>query len=140
MPGAGIAGDVVLLLLDQTNLAGARTLRRFLLCEFDALAFPQQLEHSTSNGAPVKEVFDSALIANEPKALVDEETRDRPGRHTRVLRSTNPWEKSQSLSQQAPRRQHSIPTRATGHMAAPQRDDELEIGASVEISQQEVKR
>jgi hypothetical protein len=82
--------EFVVLLLDQANLACARALSRFLGCEFDALAFPQQLEDGAAYSAAMEEMLDSTLIANEPKALVDEETCDGPGRHTRVLRSTNP--------------------------------------------------
>jgi hypothetical protein len=35
----------------------------------------------------VEEVFDAALIAYESKSLIDEETCNSPGRHSRVLRS-----------------------------------------------------
>ena len=35
-------------------------------------------------GAAMKKVLDTALISNEAEALVDEQTSDCPGRHSRV--------------------------------------------------------
>jgi hypothetical protein len=80
----------VVLLLDQSNFSCARPLGRFFLRELHALTLSQKLEDGSSNGAPMEEVLDPTLIADEPEPFVDEETRDGPGRHTRVLRSTNP--------------------------------------------------
>ena len=50
--------------LDQANVAGARALPESS-GELDALPFAKQLEDRTSDGASVKEVFDSALVADE---------------------------------------------------------------------------
>jgi len=70
----------------ETNVAGAGTLLRFLRSELDALAFSKQLEDGAADRAAMKEVFDSALIADKPETLVDQKPCDRTGRHTRVLR------------------------------------------------------
>lgn len=83
------------LTFDQSNFAGARTLRGIFRRELDALALAQQLEHCPANRAPMEEVLDPSFVSNEPESLVDEQTRDGPGRHTRVLRSTIPLGSSQ---------------------------------------------
>ena len=46
--------------------------------------FAQQLEHRLAYGAAMKKVLDTALISNEAEALVDEQTSDCAGRHSRV--------------------------------------------------------
>src|SRR5262245_9963579 len=66
---------------DQTNVARARTFCRLLRGELHALAFAQQLEHGATDRAPVEEVLDAAFVADEPKALVDQEASNCPGRH-----------------------------------------------------------
>jgi hypothetical protein len=38
----------------------------------------------------MKEVFDSALVADESESLVDQEPSDCPGRHAEALRSETP--------------------------------------------------
>jgi len=40
----------------------------------------------------MEEVFDAAFIANESKALVDEEASDGPGRHNRVPPMRDAWD------------------------------------------------
>src|SRR5262245_55564237 len=69
--------------LNQTNITGTRALGGLFGCELDSLALPQQLEYRASHSAPVKEVLDTALVADEPESLVDEEPCDCPGWHTR---------------------------------------------------------
>jgi hypothetical protein len=87
IPGpSGGRAHVRVLTFDQSNVASAGTLCRFLCCEFHALPLPQQFEDRAAHGAAVKEVFDAALIAYESKSLIDEETCNSPGRHSRVLR------------------------------------------------------
>jgi hypothetical protein len=71
---------------DQSNFSGPGTLAGFLWRELHALPFAEELEHRTAHRASVKEVFDSAFIADEPEALVDQKSRDRSRWHTRVLR------------------------------------------------------
>jgi hypothetical protein len=39
--------------------------------ELHTLAFAQQFEHGSSHRAAVKEVLDSALVADEPETFVD---------------------------------------------------------------------
>jgi hypothetical protein len=68
--------------LDQADIAGPRALLRVLGRELHALAVAQQLEDGAPDGAPMKEVLEAILVADEPETLVDEETCDRPGRHT----------------------------------------------------------
>jgi hypothetical protein len=74
------------LTLYKANVAGARSLLRFLRSELDALAFAKQLEDGAPDRAAMKEVFDSPFIADKPETLVDQKPCDRPGRHARVLR------------------------------------------------------
>jgi hypothetical protein len=71
---------------DQAHFTGARSLAGIFLRELHALSFPQQLEHSASDGTAVEEVFDSTFIPDEAEAFVDQKASDRPGWHTRVLR------------------------------------------------------
>lgn len=68
--------------LDQSDVAGARTLLRVLNGELDPLAFAQQLEHRSANGAAMEEVLEPILVTNEAEPLVNEETCNRPSRHT----------------------------------------------------------
>ena len=70
------------LAVDQANIASARALLRFLRGEIDPLALTQELENGAAHRAAVKEVFDSALIADESKPFVNQQTRDRAGWHT----------------------------------------------------------
>jgi hypothetical protein len=63
----------VRLAFDQSNVAGARTLGRFLSLKLHALSFAQQFEHGAADCAAVEEMFDAALIADESESLVDEE-------------------------------------------------------------------
>jgi hypothetical protein len=74
------------LTLYETNISGARSLLRFLRSELDALTFAEQLKDGAADGAAMEEVFDSSLIADKSKSLVDQEPCDRAGRHTPVLR------------------------------------------------------
>jgi|TARA_B100000959_G_scaffold286715_1_gene366717 hypothetical protein len=59
------------------DLASAGTLGRFFYNELHTLALTEQFEHSTSHRTTVEEVFDSTLIADETKAFVNEESRNR---------------------------------------------------------------
>ena len=59
------------LTVDQTNIASARTLLGFLNGKIDPLAFTQELEDSAAHRAAVEEVFDTTLIADEPKPFVN---------------------------------------------------------------------
>ena len=70
------------LAVDQANIASARALLGFLRGEVDPLALTQELENGAAHRAAVKEVFDSALIADESKPFVNQQTRDRAGWHT----------------------------------------------------------
>ena len=76
----------VSLTLDESNVAGARSLLRLLRSELNALAFTQQLKHCAPDRAAMKEMFDSPFIADKPETLVDQKPCDRAGRHARVLR------------------------------------------------------
>jgi hypothetical protein len=67
---------------DQADVTGARALRGFLGCEFDALAFSQQLEHRTTDRTAVKEVLDAAFVPDESETFVDQEASNCPGWHT----------------------------------------------------------
>jgi len=66
---------------DQTDVAGAGPFLRILWGELDTLALAQQLEHCAADGAAVEEVLDSAFVADEPEAFVDEKPCDCPGWH-----------------------------------------------------------
>src|SRR4051812_27029743 len=77
----------VTLAFDEADVAGARPFLRLFDREFHALTFAKQLEHGASHRAAVKEVLDSALVADEPKPFVDQEPCDSPGWHNRSLRS-----------------------------------------------------
>lgn len=76
------------LAFDEPNFPGSRPLGRFLGRELDALALAKQLEDGAAYRAAMEEVLDPSLVPDETEPLVDEKSRDRPGRHTRVLRST----------------------------------------------------
>jgi hypothetical protein len=69
------------LTLYKANVAGARSLLRFLRSELDALAFAQQLKYCAPDRAAMKEMLDSPFIADKPETLVDQKPCDRPGRH-----------------------------------------------------------
>jgi hypothetical protein len=56
----------------ETDISGARSLLRFLRSELHALTLAEQLENSAANGAAMKEVFDTSLIADKPETLVDQ--------------------------------------------------------------------
>jgi hypothetical protein len=70
----------------EANVAGARSLLRFLRSELDTLTLAKQLEDGAPDRAAMKEMFDPAFIADKPETLVDQKPCDRAGRHTRVLR------------------------------------------------------
>jgi ABC-type enterochelin transport system substrate-binding protein len=57
---------------DQSNVAGARTLGGIFGRELHALSFAKQFEDSAADGAAMEEMFDAALIADEPEPLVDQ--------------------------------------------------------------------
>jgi len=82
---------------DQSNVTGARALRRVLCRELHALPFAKKLEDGAPDGAAVEKVFDAALIANESEPLVDEETCDSAGRHSRVPPMRESLRQSQAL-------------------------------------------
>src|SRR5207253_1988783 len=86
---------------DQPDLAGARTFSGFFGRELHPLPLAQQLEHGAADGAAMKEVLDTALVADESEPLVDQESSDRPGWHTRVLRCTAPPGRSRRLTSRA---------------------------------------
>jgi hypothetical protein len=69
------------LAFDQTDIASARALLRILRSEFDSLAVPQQFEYSAADRAAVEKMLDPTLIADEPEALVDEKSCNRPRWH-----------------------------------------------------------
>jgi hypothetical protein len=71
---------------DQANFACAGAFRGILGRELHTLAFAEQFENGPTDGASVEEVLDSAFVADEPEALVDQKARDCPAWHTRVLR------------------------------------------------------
>ena len=75
---------------DQANIAGARAFAGVFGGELDALPFAQQLKHRAPDGAAVEEVFDAALVSDEPESFVYEEACYCPGRHTEALRSGHP--------------------------------------------------
>jgi hypothetical protein len=78
------------LAFDQADFAGARSLARFFRRELHALPFSKQLEHGASHRTAVEEMLDSAFVADESKALVDQKSSDRPAWHIRVLRFNGP--------------------------------------------------
>jgi len=67
---------------DQADIAGPRALLRVLGRELHALAVTQQFEDGAPDRTPMEEVLEAILVSDESEALVDEETCDRPGRHT----------------------------------------------------------
>lgn len=73
-------------LLNQADVASPRAFLRIFLGELDALPFTKQLEHRASHRTAVEEVLNAGLVPDEPEPLVDEESCDRPGLHTRILR------------------------------------------------------
>src|SRR5262249_27636758 len=77
---------------DQPDFAGARPFAGLFRRELHPLSFAQQLEHGAADRAAVEEVFDSTLVTNETKALVDQQARDRPGWHSPLssVRSAQP--------------------------------------------------
>lgn len=74
----------------EAHVAGTWALARFLGRKLYALALAKQLEHGAADGTAVKEVLDSAFIADETEALIDQKASDRAGRHTRVLSMNRP--------------------------------------------------
>lgn len=81
---------------DQTNVAGAGTLRRLLGAEFDALTLAKELEDRPSYSAAMEEVLDASFIADEPKTLVNEESCDCARWHTEFLQTKPPGNPSGS--------------------------------------------
>ena len=78
------------LALDESDFAGPGTLRRFFGGELYPLALTEQLEHGAPDGAAVEEMFGTAFITDEAETLVDQETRDRPVKHSLPLRLEHP--------------------------------------------------
>ena len=72
--------------LDESDFAGPGTLRRFFGGELYPLALTEQLEHGAPDGAAVEEMFGTAFITDEAETLVDQETSDRPVKHSLPLR------------------------------------------------------
>src|SRR2546423_2492766 len=81
--GIGPDGKRVGSVFDEADVAGARSLLGILRREFDALTFAKQLEHRTAHRAAVKEVLNSAFVADEAEALIDQKSCNCAGRHTR---------------------------------------------------------
>ena len=81
--GLGGAGrpDVCALAIEQPDFRCAWTLRRFFNLELDALAFSKQFEHRAANRRAMEEVFDAALVPNEPEAFVDQQSCNRAAGH-----------------------------------------------------------
>src|SRR5438552_16355157 len=75
---------------DQAYVAGARAFLGIFGGELDPLAFAQQLKHGAADRAAVEEVFDPALVADEPEPLVDQEPCDCPGWHNPKPSVPNP--------------------------------------------------
>src|SRR3954464_4557687 len=69
------------LAFDQPDFTGPRALARFLGRELYPLALPEELEHGATHGAAVKEVLDTAFIADKSEPLVDQKPSNRPGWH-----------------------------------------------------------
>ena len=57
---------------DKPYVAGAWPLLGILRGELHTLTFAQQFEHGAPHRAAVEEVLDSAFVADEPEALVDQ--------------------------------------------------------------------
>jgi hypothetical protein len=102
---------------DQSNVSGARTLGRLFCGELHPLPFAEQLEDGAPDGAAVEEMFDATLITNEPESLVNEETCNSPGRHSRVP----PMRESLGLSQALRGPLYERTYEANGGTAAPMR-------------------
>ena len=73
-------------LFDQADVARPRPFLGFLVVEFDALPLAKQFEHRSTHRAAMEEVLEAGFIPDEPEPLVDKESCDRSGRHTRILR------------------------------------------------------
>src|SRR6187549_1638874 len=84
--GAGRTRGGLTLAFDQTNVTRTRSLGAVFRRELHTLSLTQQLKHCAAHCTAMKEVFNSALIANESEPLVDEESSDSSGRHGRILR------------------------------------------------------
>jgi hypothetical protein len=82
---------------DQPYVTRARSLGGIFRLKFHTLPFSQQLENSATHGTAMEEMLDTALIANETEALVDEKACDSPGWHDVFLRCASSWGKSQAL-------------------------------------------
>src|SRR5690606_33714171 len=67
--------------VDEADVAGARSLLRFLFDELDARAFPQQLEDGSADGRAVEEMLHAALVANEAETLVNQQPCNRAAGH-----------------------------------------------------------
>ena len=97
-PGpAGGRACIAGLPFDQSNVSGTWALRRLFSCELNPLPFAQQFEDASPDGAAVEEMFDAALVTNKPESLVDEETCNSPGRHSRVPPMRESLRQSQAL-------------------------------------------
>jgi hypothetical protein len=73
-----------LVLSVAADVSGARSLGRRLFVEADALTFIQCIE-AALDGAPVKEPFLPALVANETKTSIANEPFDGATRHPSLL-------------------------------------------------------
>ena len=71
-----------LLTFDQPDFTGPGALAGLFGREFHPLSFPQELEDRSAHGAAMKEVLDTAFVADEPEPLVDKKSSDRPGWHS----------------------------------------------------------
>jgi hypothetical protein len=63
-----------LLTFDQPDFTGPRALAGLFGREFHPLSFPQELEDRSAHGAAMKEVLDTAFVADEPEPLVDKKS------------------------------------------------------------------
>ena len=69
------------LAFDQPNLSSAWSLLRLLDAEVHSLTFSEELEHSAADRATMKEMLNTAFVADEAEPLVNQQTCDRPTRH-----------------------------------------------------------
>src|SRR2546428_3343855 len=101
---------------DQTDIARARALLGFFGSELHTLAFAQQLEHRAAHRAAMKEMLNSAFVADEPKSLVNEEPCDCPGWHNPKPSVPNPQEYPKGTRPVTGACQNSEPRRETGRV------------------------
>ena len=75
------------LAFDEPDVSSSGTLLRFLGREIDPLSLAQELKYGAADSTAVKEVLDTAFVADKTKALVNQKTRDRAGWQTVPPRS-----------------------------------------------------